>query len=145
MSADCVRLPDRLFPWTDSEIEHRNRIRAGENTGIDVCPAVRLIGDNRRTLVFRRFRIGVVCDRCRTACFCGLIRESDPEIGFGTGGALESVCARLHDRPVIINEPRYSAVSGWIRVVIVCRSRRCPVDWFGDQASRLGLARVGCW
>ncbi|KFJ02069.1 hypothetical protein THER5_1911 [Bifidobacterium thermacidophilum subsp. thermacidophilum] len=55
------------------------------------------------------------------------------------------MCARLCDRPVIINEPRYSTVSGWIRVVIVCRSCRCPVDRFGDQASRLDLVRVGCW
>ena len=58
---------------------------------------------------------------CWIASFGGLIRESDPEIGFGPRGALESVCARLCDRPVIINEPRYSTVSGWIRVVIVCR------------------------
>ena len=55
---DCASLPDRLSPWTDSEIGHRDRIRAKENTGIDVCPTVRLIGDNQRTLVFRRFRLG---------------------------------------------------------------------------------------
>ena len=78
---------------------------------------------------------------CRTACFRGPIRKSDIEIGFGTRGTLESVCALLCDRPVIINELRYSAVSRLVRVVIVCRSCRCPVDRFGDQASRLDLAR----
>ncbi len=78
---------------------------------------------------------------CRTACFHGPIRKSDTEIGFGPRGTLESVCALLCDRPVIINELRYSAVSRLVRVVIVCRSCRCPVDRFGDQASRLDLAR----
>ena len=42
---------------------------------------------------------------CRIACFRGSVRESDIEIGFGPGGTLESVYARLRDRPVIINEP----------------------------------------
>ena len=74
MNVDCVRLPNRLFPWTDPEIEHRNRIRYERNTGIDVCPTVRLIGDNRRTLVFRRSRLGTVCGRVlrRTAVRTGL-------------------------------------------------------------------------
>ena len=90
IDTDCVHLPDHLFPWADSEIEHRNRIRAKENTGISVCPAARLIGDNRRTLVFRRFRMGAVCVRCRTACFRGLIRESDIEIGFDPCMAAQS-------------------------------------------------------
>ena len=70
MNADCVSLPDCLFPRTDSEIGRRYRIRSEENTGI-----------------------------------CGLARELDAEIGFGTRGTLESVCALLCDRPVIINEP----------------------------------------
>ena len=125
IDTDCVRLPDCLFWWTDSGIGPRNRIRAEENTGIDVCPTVRLIGDNRRTLVFRRFRMGAVCVRCRTACFRGLIRESDIEIGFGTRGTLESVCALLHGRPILIDEPRDSAGSGCVRAAIVCRRRRC--------------------
>ena len=59
MNVDCVRLPDRLFPWIDSGIEHRDRIRAEENTGIDVCPAARLIGDNQRTAGFRCSQLGV--------------------------------------------------------------------------------------
>lgn len=42
---------------------------------------------------------------CQTTCFRGLVRESDPEIGFGTRGTLEPVRARLRNRPVIINEP----------------------------------------
>ena len=85
MNADCVSLPDCLFPRTDSEIGRRYRIRSEENTGI-----------------------------------CGLARELDAEIGFGTRGTLESACACLCGWLVMISEPRYSAVSGWIWVVIVC-------------------------
>ena len=95
MNADCVSLPDCLFPRTDSEIGRRYRIRSEENTGI-----------------------------------CGLARELDAEIGFGTRGTLESACACLCGWLVMISEPRYSAVSGWIWVVIVCH-------W----CLRLGLVR----
>lgn len=65
----------------------------------------RLAGHGMGTAGFRRFWIGVVCDRCRIVCFHGPIRRSDIEIGFGPGGTLESMCALLCDRPVIINEP----------------------------------------
>ena len=59
MNVDCVRLPNRLFPRTDSEIEHRNRIQVEGNTGISVCLPVRLVGDDQRTGVFRCFRLDV--------------------------------------------------------------------------------------
>ena len=65
----------------------------------------------------------------------GLVRELDADIGFGTRGALESVCALLRGWSVIINEPWYSAVSGWLRVVAVCRSGRCPADRSGNRTS----------
>lgn len=55
LGADCVRLPDRLFPRTDSEIEHLNRIRYEENAGISMRPAARLVGDDQRTAAFRCF------------------------------------------------------------------------------------------
>ena len=58
MSANCGRLPNRPFPWTDSEIGLRNRIRYEGNTGISVCPAARPIDDNQRTAGFSRFRLG---------------------------------------------------------------------------------------
>ena len=38
MSADCGRLSDRLFPWTDSEIGHRNRIRSVHGCAIGCVP-----------------------------------------------------------------------------------------------------------
>lgn len=64
----------------------------------------------------------------------GLIRGLDSEIGFGPRKTLESMCAWLCDRSIIINEPRYSAVSGCVRAAIVCLRRR-----------RLGLIRgFGC-
>lgn len=64
----------------------------------------------------------------------GLIRGLDSEIGFGPRKTLESMCAWLRDQSIIINEPRYSTVSGCVRAVIVCRRRR-----------RLGLIRgFGC-
>lgn len=50
-------LPDRLFPRTDSGIGRRNRIRVERNTGIDVCLAARPADFNRRTAVFRCFRL----------------------------------------------------------------------------------------
>ena len=60
MSADCGRLPDRLFPWTDPEIGHRNRIRYEGNTGISVCPAARPAGHHQRTMIFRLSWLGTV-------------------------------------------------------------------------------------
>ena len=57
MGADCVRLPDCLFPWIGSRIGRRNRIRYEGNTGISVCLAARPADFNRRTVVFRWFRL----------------------------------------------------------------------------------------
>ena len=70
---------------------------------------------------------------CRIARFRGLIRRSDSEIGFGTKGTLESVCARLRDRSTIINEPQDSAVFGWVRFAAVCcGGRTCGLDRESD-------------
>ena len=89
MGADCVRLPDHLFPWADSGIEHRNRIRAEENTGISVCPAVRPAGHHQRTTVFHRFWMDTGGDCLpQLPLSRGPVRRSGLEIGFGPCGML---------------------------------------------------------
>ena len=117
-------------------------------------PVWLLAGHGLGTAVFRCFRIDTDCVRCRTACFRGLIRKSDTEIGFGPRRTLGSVCARLHDRPIIINEPRYSGGVGLARVVGVCRSGSYPWTsseigprdwiWFGFGAVA-GLSAGWSW
>ncbi len=117
IDTDCVRLPDHLFPWADSEIEHRNRIRAKGNTGISVCPAARLIGDNRRTLVFRRFRMGAGGD-----CLpWGPPSWTSSEIGprdwiWSVWDVGDWRCDDLYR----FREPRYFAVSGLVCATSVC-------------------------
>ena len=95
-----------------------------------------------------------IVSACRTACFRGPIRKSNTEIGFGTRRTLESVCVRLRGWSVMINEPRHSAVSGWMRVVIVCRSdatrgpvRRSGLEiGFGPALQQRPVRRsVGSW
>ncbi len=82
-------LPDRLFPWTDSEIGHRYRIRAEGNIGISVCPAVRPAGHHQRTTVFHRFWMDTGGDCLpQLPLSRGPVRRSGLEIGFGPCGML---------------------------------------------------------
>ena len=81
---------------------------------------------------------------CRIACFRGLIRESNPEIGFGPRRTLESMCARLCDWSAVIKEPWYSAVSSWLRFAgACCDGRPCGLDWESDVETR-SSPRRGC-
>lgn len=84
----------------------------------------------------------------------GLIRGLDSEIGFGPRKTLESMCAWLCDRSIIINEPRYSAVSDCVRAAIVCRRRRrlglirgfgCEIGFWSGFGAVAGLAAGWSW
>lgn len=76
-------LPDRLFPWTDSEIGHRYRIRAEGNIGISVCPAVRPAGHHQRTMMFRLSWLARFAGTRGGGRPDGPVRESDAGIGSG--------------------------------------------------------------
>lgn len=131
MSADYGRLPDCLFPRTDSEIGHRNRIRAEENTGIAVCPAARLVGDDQRTAVFRCFRLAVGGGGLRQ----GRLPWTEPGIGgqdwiwsdFGAAAGLAAGWPRSGDRRVP-PFPDWCLLFPLVVEVVF-------VDWFGDRVS----------
>ena len=137
MSADCGHLPDRLFPRTDSGIGRRNRIRYEVNTGIDVCPAVRQIDDNQRTLVFRRFRLGAGVDcppQRRYSWTDSKVGRRDRIWTVDCGGIGDvSRCAAGERGSRVPN----SAVFGWVRFAAVCcGGRPCGLDRESDVETR---------
>ena len=97
MGADCVRLPDCLFPWIGSRIGRRNRIRYEGNTGISVCLAVRPVGCNQRALVFRCFRVDAVGTVCRSGRYLWTSSEIGRRdwiwFGFGAVTGLAAGCS----------------------------------------------------
>lgn len=68
----------------------RLAVEIGFGPASELWPVWRLAGHGLGTAGFRRFRIDTDCVRCRTACFRGLIRESDIEIGFNPCMAAQS-------------------------------------------------------
>ncbi len=136
MSADCGRLQDRLFPWTDPEIGHRNRIRAEGNTGISVCPAVRPAGHHQRTAVFRRFQIGSGGDCLpQLPLSRGPVRRSGLEIGFGPfeGVVVAVVLACLVSRTAGFRRFRMGADC--------VRLPDCLFPWIGSRIGRRNRIR----
>ena len=138
MSADCGRLPDRLFPWTDPEIGHRNRIRYEGNTGISVCPAVRPAGHHQRTAVFRRFQIGSGGDCLpQLPLSRGPVRRSGLEIGFGPfeGVVIAVVLACLVSRTAGFRRFRIDGDC-------VCLPD-CLFPWIGSRIGHRNRIRAG--
>ena len=104
IDTDCVHLPDHLFPWTDSGIGHRDRIRYEGNTGISVCLAARPADFNRRTAGFRWFRLCTGGDCLSQAPLSWTGSEIGPRdwiwFGFGAVTGLAAGCSWSGNRGI---------------------------------------------